>query len=82
MGIWLCFCLHRWAFDNGFRPHRRKFDCIFLKSQIPGGSPRGGMIAVGIDSYKSIRTVKGGAKQVGGGWVWEHPQSSDSRKII
>jgi hypothetical protein len=24
-------------FDNGFRPHRRKFDRIYLKSQIPGG---------------------------------------------
>ena len=45
------FCPHRWEFDNGFRPHRRKFDRIFFKSQIPGGSPGGGMIAVGIDSY-------------------------------
>ena len=37
-------------FDNGFRPHRRKFDRIYLKYQIPGG----GMIAFGIDSYISV----------------------------
>jgi hypothetical protein len=31
-----------------------------------------------------VRTVKGGAKQVGGGWVWvlEHRQSSGNRQII
>ena len=31
-----------------------------------------------------VRTVKGGAKRVGGGWVWvlEHPQSSGCRQII
>jgi hypothetical protein len=29
-----------------------------------------------------VRTVKGGAKRVSGGWVWEHPKSSGSRQII
>jgi hypothetical protein len=30
-----------------------------------------------------VRTVKGGAKRVAGGWVWvlEHPQSSGSRQL-
>ena len=42
---------HRWEFDNGFRPHRRIFDRIFFEKSNSRGFARGGMIAVGIDSY-------------------------------
>jgi hypothetical protein len=42
MGIWLCFCPHRWEFDNGFGPHRRKFDRIFFEKSNSRRFARGG----------------------------------------
>ena len=35
----------------GFARTVRNLTVFFLKCQIPGGSPGGGMIAVGLDSY-------------------------------